>query len=244
MPKINFSSILWPIIIFLIALAAFYLKPWQQTKQETISVSAQGIAEAKPDIAQITANIESQNANIDLARQENEKKVSAIIEKLKSLGVEDKNIKTQNISAQPGYEPQTLIYPAPPRKPNTNTFSTSLEIKIRNFEIADEIIASLTQNSATNLYGPNLTLSEEAQNSAKSNAREKAVEEARKKAEELAKLSGRKLGKAVNIKEQGEPVYPGPLLATSEVDLTQKASQIQPGQNEVTINLSVDFSLK
>lgn len=244
MLKINFSSFLWPIVILLITLAAFYFKPWQQTKQENISVSAQGIAEAKPDIAQIIANIESQNANIDLARQENEKKVSAIIEKLKAIGVDQKDIKTQNISAQPGYEPQTLIYPAPPRKPNANTFSTSLEIKIRNFEIADEIIASLTQNGATNLYGPNLTLSEDAQNTAKSNARKKAIEEARKKAEELAKLSNRKLGKAVNIKEQGEPIYPGPIFAQSEMDLKQKASQIQPGQNEVTINLSVDFALK
>ncbi len=241
-PK-NLTSILWPVVILLIALSAFYFKPWQTKPTETISVTADGKAEATPDVAQITANIESQNANLDIARQENEKKVSTIIEKLKTIGVEQKDIKTQNISAQPDYEPQTLIYPAP-RKPNTNTFSTSLEITLRNFDNTDEILAALTQNGATNLYGPNLTLSNEAQEKAKSEAREKAVDAARKKGEELAKLSGRKIGKAVNIKEQGEPIYPGPIFAQNEMDLKQRASQIAPGQTEVTINLAVDFSLK
>ena len=119
-----------------------------------------------------------------------------------------------------------------------------MEITIRNFDIADEVLATLTQNGATNLYGPNLTLDEAAQEEAKSKAREDAVSSARKKAEELAKLSGRKLGKAVKIQEEGDVIYPQPLYAQSELDLKQKASQIQPGQNEVSVNLAVDFELK
>ena len=74
--------------------------------------------------------------------------------------------------------------------------------------------------------------------------RQIAVESARKKAEELAKLSQRKLGKTTNIKEEGQPIYPAPIIAQSEADLKQRASQIQPGQNEVTVNLSVEFELK
>lgn len=235
---------LWPIVVLLVASGAFYFKPWQTKPTETISVSAEGKAQTAPDIAKITANIETQNPNLDTSRVENEKKVSTIVEMLKSLGVDQKDIKTQNLSAGPGYaEPAIQIYPVP-RKPDTNTFSTSLEITVRNFDATDEILAALTQNGATNLYGPNLTLSDEAQETAKSEAREKAVDAARKKGEELAKLSGRKIGKAQNIKEQGEPIYPGPIFVQSEMDLKQRASQIQPGQTEVTINLAVDFALK
>lgn len=241
--KLN-QGLLWPVVVLLIAFGAFYLKPWQTKPTGTISVTAEGKAQTAPDIAKITANIETQNPNLDTARAENEKKVSQLVEKLKNLKVNQKDIKTQNLSGGPGYaEPAIQIYPAP-RKPNTNSFSTSLEITIRNFDSTDEILAALTQMGATNLYGPNLTLSDEAQEKAKSQAREKAVDTARKKGEELAKLSGRKIGKAQNIKEQGEPVYPIPLMATSEMDLKQKASQIQPGETEVTINLQVDFALK
>jgi len=110
--------------------------------------------------------------------------------------------------------------------------------------MADEVLAVLTQNGATNLYGPNLTVDEKAQEEAKASAREDAINSARQKAVQLAKLSGRNLGKAVKIQEQGDVIFPQPLMATSELDLKQKVSQIQPGQNEVTVSLQVDFSLK
>ncbi len=247
MPKFklkNFSQILsWPLVILLIALAAFYFKPWQVKPQETISVTAEGKAQATPDVAKITASIETTNPNIDKAREENSQKVSALVQKLESLGIDQKDIKTQSIQAGQGYAPQIQIYPPIPR-PNTNQVSTTLEITIRNFDKSDKILATLTQNGATNLYGPNLTFDDATLASAKSKARENAVETARQKAIELAKLSDRKLDKVVKITEQGDFGYPQPLLARSSADLVEKASQIQPGQNEVTINLAVDFALR
>lgn len=237
------SGLIWPIVVLLIAFGAFYFKPWQTKPSEIISVTAEGKADATPNAAQITANIESRNPNLDTARAQNEQKVTEIINRLEKIGVDKKDIKTQAISGSHGYEIQTQIYPQPP-KPNTNIFSTSLEITIRNFDLADEVLQVLTQNGTTNLYGPNLTLDETAQETAKSQARQKAVDSARKKAEELAKLSSRKLGKTTGIKEQGDPIYPGPIFAQSETDLKQRATQIVPGQNEVTINLQVEFESK
>ena len=119
-----------------------------------------------------------------------------------------------------------------------------MEITIRNFKLADQIIATLTQDGATNLYGPQLTLSEDKLDVAKTEARKNAVESAKKKAAVLARASGRSVGKVVKITEAGDYGYPMPLMAQSSAELRDKASQIQPGQNEVTINLSVDFSLK
>lgn len=244
------QGILWPIVVLAIALGAFITKPWQQNTQETISVTATGKTAVRPDVAKISASIESTNPNLDVARQQNEKKVTTIVSKLKELGVEEKDIKTEYISGGPGFEiqgsepdSQSLIYPAPQR-PNTNQLTTTLEVTIRNFDNADEVMAALTQNGATNLFGPNLTFDDLTLESAKSKARENAVENAKKQAEELAKLSGRKIGKAVKITEQDYPFYPPPIALRSEADLKEQASIIQPGQNEVTITLLVDFSLK
>lgn len=229
---------------------AFYFKPWLPQTEETISVTATGKTQVAPDIAQITATIETKDQNLDQARRRNEAKVTKVISSLKDLGVEEKDIKTQYLSANPTYESteipveeQVQIFPVPP-KPTTNVFSTSLEITIKNFDITDEIIAALTENGATNLYGPSLTLSEEKLNSVKSKARENAIEDAKTKGQELANLSGRKLGRVTKVTEQGDFGYPVPILTYSEADLKQRASQIQPGQNEVTVNLQVEFSLK
>lgn len=238
LPKIT-SSVLWPIVVLIIAFGAFYLKPWQTKTVQTVSVTAQGKAEAVPTIAKITASIQSANPNLDLARAENQNKVDAIITKLKTVGIDEKDIKTQYLSAGGGY-PVPMMYP----QRQTNAFTTSLEITIRKLTNADAVLTALTSNGATNIYGPQLTVDDTKLETAKSEARQNAVENAKVKAKELAQASGRSVGKVVSIKEQGDYAYPMPLMAAGSADLVQKESQIQPGQNDVTINLLVDFELK
>ena len=233
---------LWPIVVLIVAILVLWTKPWQTKTTQTVSVTAEGKAEAVPSIAKITASIQSTNPNLDRARAENQTKVDAIVTKLKSIGTEEKDIKTQNISANPTYE-IPMMYPAPPR-PNTNAFTTSLEITVRDLKNADAVLSALTANGTTNIYGPQLTVDDSKLESAKSQARQNAVENAKTKAKELAQASGRSVGKVVSIKEQGDYAYPVPMMAAGSVDLIQKESQIQPGQNDVTINLQVDFELK
>lgn len=237
------SNLVWPVAVVLIALGAFITKPWQDEPQETISVTATGKTDVIPDIAKITAAIQSKNPNLNDARAENEKKVSTIIAELARLQIDQKDIKTEYISGGPGYEPNVEIFPAPPR-PNTNQLTTTLEITVRNFDNANEVLTALTANGATSIYGPNLTISDKKLEEAKSHARQDAVESAKQKAQELAKLSDRKLGKTTKIQEQSDFGLPIPILAQSEADLRQKANLIQPGQSEVTITLLVDFALK
>ena len=234
------NALIWPLVVLIIAAGAMLVRPWQAKPLETITVTAEGKTQVVPNVAKITTTIETQNQNLDTARAQNQQKVATFVDKLKALGVDEKDIKTENIAAGPRYEIQ--IYPGP--KPIGNAVSTSLEITIRDFSKTDAIIATLTQNGAANLYGPNLTVDDTTLDSAKSKARENAVNNARQKAQELAKLSNRKLGKVITIKEQGDFGVPQPMLAIGGMDLKEKVAQIQPGQNTVTINLSVDFSLK
>lgn len=239
--KIN-ASVLWPIVVLIIALVVIWVKPWQTKTVQTISVTAQGKAEAAPSIAKITASIQSTNSNLDQARAENQAKVDTLVSKLKSLGVSEKDIKTNYISANNPGGP--MIYMRPQYYSPTPQMTTSLEITIRDLKNADSVISTLTQNGATNIYGPQLTVDDSKLEAAKSQARQNAVDSARTKAKELAQASGRSVGKVTSIKEQGDYAYPVPMMAAGSADLIQKESQIQPGQNDVTINLQVDFELK
>lgn len=238
------TNILWPLVVLVIAFGAFFLKPWQTNQQETISVSAEGKVDTTPNVGKITATIESKNPNIDTARAENEKKISTVTVRLKEIGIEEKDIKTQNLSAGQGYSgAEIMMYPTP-TKPDTNVFSTTLTITIRDFTMADQVLATLTQNGLTNLYGPELTVSDDKLEEAKSAARANAIENAKKKATELAEASDRKVGKVVKISEGADFGYPVPMMARDSAELTQKASPIQPGQNQITTSVSVDFQLK
>lgn len=239
---INLKSLIWPTVALIIAFSAFYLKPWQTKVSETISLNATGKAEVTPNIAQIIATISSNNPNLDQARTENTQKVSTLVGKLRDLGIDKKDIKTINLNAGQYYQPQLMInQPAPPNRSQT---STSLQITIRNFDKSDAVIATLTQNGVTNFYGPNLTVDDQTLENAKGQARQNAVENAKTQADQLAQAANRKLGKVTNIKEAGDFALPVPLVAQNSADLKAKANQIQPGQNEVSITLQVDFSLK
>jgi len=247
---IAIALIVWALVILTIVLATFILKPWQTNKSETISVSAAGKSQVTPNIAKLSATVSTNNDNLDLARQQNEEKVASLINTLKDLGVLEKDIQTQYISGGETYEiqseparPDIQIYP-PPIGKQTNRISTTFEITIRDFTIADEIIAAFTQNGATNIYGPQLTVDDQTLEEAKSEARKDAVANARKKASDLANELGKKVGDATTVSEQEDFGVPIPLIARSEVDLQQKASQIQPGENEVTVTIQVEFELK
>lgn len=245
---IAIALIVWALVILAITFGAFILKPWQ-SKEETISVSSSGKSQATPNIAKISATVSTNNDNLNLARQQNGEKVNNLISALKDLGIAEKDIKTQYISGGETYEiqseparPDIQIYPAPGGK-QTNQISATFEVTIRDFTTADEIIAALTQNGATNIYGPNLTVDDETLENAKSEARKNAVENARKKAQELASELGEDIGDVVKVSEQGDYGIPVPIFAQSETDLKSRSSQIQPGENEVTVSIQVEFEL-
>jgi len=233
------KTFIWPIVVLVIAFGAFYLKPWQAKPLQTISVSAAGTAKAVPNVATINAAFQSQNTDVNQARTETDSKVSKVISALEALGISKKDIQTQNVSAGQSY--QNMMYPRPTP---TNEYSVNLSITIRDFKKADQALAIFTQNGAANIYGPNLQVDTKDLDSAKSKARENAVANAKVKAGELARAANRTIGNVTSIKEQGDYAVPGPMYAIGGADLVEKASSIQPGQDEVTITLIVDFALK
>lgn len=245
--SIALALIILAIVILGVAISAFVLKPWQSDTKETISVSADGKSQVAPNIAKISATISTNNDDLDLARKQNEEKVNLTVTAIKALGVAEEDIKTQYLSGGPTYEiqesaPEIQLFPPIDRK-RTNQISTTFEITVRDFDVADEVIAALTENGATNLNGPRLTVDEDSLDAAKSEARKNAVDNAKKKAGELAELSDKSLGDVVSINEGGGFRTPTPIFAQSEADIAEKVNTIQPGQNDVSVTIQVEFKL-
>ena len=231
------------------AISSFIFKPWQTKPTETISVSAEGKTQITPNIAKISATISTNNDDLNLARSQNEEKVNSVLAALKVLSIAEEDIQTQYISGGPTYEIQEApqvdiqIFP-PPQRTKTNQISVTFEITIRDFTLADKVIAAFTQNGATNLNGPRLTVDEQTLESAKSEARKNAVKNAQNKAAELASLSDKNLGEVISINEGNNFRIPTPIYALAEEDIQEKINTIQPGQNDVSITIQVEFALK
>jgi uncharacterized protein YggE len=78
-------------------------------------------------------------------------------------------------------------------------------------------------------------------------AREQAVNNARVKAEQLAKLTGVGLGGPVTVSETSTmPPMPIPMAreAAAPAGAGSAATAVQPGQSEVTVNLTISYAIQ
>ena len=69
----------------------------------TVTVSASATIHAKPDAARIQTGVVSQEATAQAALAANTKAMANIIDGLKSLGIEAKDIQTSNFNVSPRY---------------------------------------------------------------------------------------------------------------------------------------------
>src|SRR5688572_8680225 len=72
--------------------------------RRTINVSGDAEVKVVPDEVVISMAVETNNTDLDKARQENDSKVASIIAMLKKLGIEDRFIQTEYLSVEPRYD--------------------------------------------------------------------------------------------------------------------------------------------
>ncbi len=72
--------------------------------RRTISISGEGEIKVAPNEVIINFAVETNNDDLDAARAENDKKVSAVIALCKKLGVEEKHIQTDYLTVEPRYD--------------------------------------------------------------------------------------------------------------------------------------------
>ena len=72
--------------------------------ERTISVSATGTVAAAPDIAHITTGVASEAATARAAMEANNKQMGILLDGLKALGLEGKDIQTLSFSVEPQHQ--------------------------------------------------------------------------------------------------------------------------------------------
>src|ERR1700712_4458187 len=69
----------------------------------SITVSGMGAATATPDQAQLSAGVATGGATADAALAQNARKMTAVFDALKRIGVPERAIQTSNFSVEPQY---------------------------------------------------------------------------------------------------------------------------------------------
>ncbi|MFI5205889.1 MAG: SIMPL domain-containing protein [Candidatus Paceibacterales bacterium] len=267
---IDFSDRLFSLAVAAIVVGAVFLAGYvfyqfnalpQNTPHE-ISVSGDGKAYAKPDVALVSFGVTTQAPKSQDAVNQNNTKMNAVIAAIKSAGVDDKDIQTTLYNLSPVYS-YPVIYqgagaammksgavapsmPIPVRSGPTVTgysLEQQISVKIRNFDNINSILDKATAAGATNVGS--LQFAIDNPEKVQADARAQAIAKAKEKLQSIVDQSGLQIGKLVNISE-GYNNYPQPMYAAglSAKDSTSVAPQIQTGQQEVDSTVTLTYQVK
>ncbi len=214
----------------------------------TQTVNANGIATIKavPDLVSVYFNVETNATTAQEAKDKNAEITDNIITALIKQGFERSDIVTENFNLYPEYNYED-------GKQNLEGYKVIHSLKVQFSTDKTEKIGSVIDagvDAGASIGYINFELSAEKQNEYKAQALKLAAEDARIKAESIAEGLGKSIGSIYSISSSDFDYYPWRIYeatASSEAGVAeakQAATDIQPGEKEITARVSVVFKLR
>ncbi len=204
-----------------------------------MTVVGEASSQENNQVARFNAGVNAVNDNKEVAINEVNDKIKAVIESVKSFGVEEADIKTQNMNI---YQNQESYYEGDRQKQRFGQWNVSntIEISLRQVDKANELADLLSRSGANNVWGPDFSLDETAE--AEEALMEKAIANAKDKAEKMAAASGAKLGKVIQVIEGGAGNVISPMYRMEGAG--GGGAAVEPGSTKVTKTVTVTFEIR
>lgn len=204
-----------------------------------IDVSGTGTVKVAPDIATSSIGVEVTSATLAEASSQANTTMSNVIDAIKGLGVDPKDIQTTNYNVTPlQNEPQTA---GGTPKITGYRVSNQVNVTVRKIDDLGKIIDAAVGAGANSIFGISFNVADPTPY--QQQARAAAVKDAQAKASQLAQAGGITLGKIVSITET-QVSTPFPRAATASFAAGAGAVPIQTGQMEVDVSVDVRFAIQ
>jgi uncharacterized protein YggE len=222
---------------------------WNSTNppsMETVSTNGQSTVKVSPDIVGVYFNVETNATTSQAASEENAKIVDEVITALVKLGLERKDIQTTGFNVNQWQEWENNAYVD---KGFKASHQIKVELKSDKFsQIGSVIDAGVEAGALINYI--NFELSSAKQNEYKAQAIKEAGADAKVKAQALAEIAGKPLGEVVSLSVNDWGYYPWPLynnrggvMMDEVASAKQAATNIQPGDQEVTASVAATYRI-
>jgi uncharacterized protein YggE len=220
-------------------------------KTDSFSVTGEGKSSIVATSATVRLGVTADGATADAAKNKMNQVINKVTSEIKALGIQDKDIKTENISVYEDYNNRPVmaekIGATPPvADPNSTATSyranTTLVINANQIDLANKIIDVGTKNGANQLGG--VQFNNDDKTAAENEARQKAIEAAKSKAQTAASAAGFNLGKIINYSESTGGGGPMIYAAKAGDSATQNSTtQLNPGENELVISVTLSYEV-
>ena len=204
---------------------------------QTVSFTGEGKVKAAPDTARADLGLLTEGKDSITVQNENSEKMNAVIKFLKDKEkIADADIKTNNYSLSPKYD-----YVKGKSVLSGYILNQTITVTVRDLKKVGEVLDGAVSSGANRIDSVSLFLDKPEE--LKNKAREEAVKQAKEKAIMTSKIAGLRLGRLVNFSEgfSGEPPVFFEAMAKGGA---APAPQIEPGTQEIKVNVTLTYLLK
>lgn len=205
-----------------------------------IDLSVYESVTAEPDVATVGAGVTTRAPTAVEAMRLNAVEMTRVIDRIKALGVDEKDIQTTgiNLNAQYDYDRQTQqqIF-------RGYQVSNRVSVKLRDIERTGAALDALVEAGATDLSGPSFSIEDDE--AAKDLARQRAVERAHERARAYAAMFGYDDVRVLSVSEavQGRGPMPEIAMRAAADAITVQGTPIQVGLAETGVSISIKYEM-
>ncbi len=197
-----------------------------------IDVTGSGKVYAAPDQATVQLGVTSQATSAAEALKDNSAKTAAVLTSIKNIGVDAKDIQTNDFSIFPTYASNGTTITG-------YQVNNTVVVVIRDLANAGTILDQVVQAGANNISGLSFDIADPSKLQA--DARAKAIADARAKAEAMASAAGVSLGDIITISESVSSA-PMPMARVAMADAA--AVPVATGQQQIAVDVTISFVLR
>lgn len=211
----------------------------QEQKQiPSINVSGEGKVKVAPDQASISISIETKGSKADDVKQQNDKKMDAILKFIKNSNIAKEDYQTQRVSLNPNYDYEKKKY--------SYIATQTLQILLKDLSKYDVLMEGLVDQGINRI--DNVEFKSSKMKELQSDARKLAVKDAKAKAEDFVSVLGQKVGKALLISDNSQSYVSQPRMYAMKSSMVMDESvpreTLAIGEIEIMANVSVSFILE
>lgn len=205
----------------------------------SITVPGEGRVSVRPDLADLRVGISLTEKTVQAARTAGALALQAVLGRMRTLGVKDRDIQTSIVAMTPAYDygdraPRLVGY----------ALTNSVSVTVRDLDRVGDVIDGALTSGATTLDSIAFRVADAS--SAQREARKLAVADARARAETLARAAGVEIGDVVTISEGGAepPFQPFPAMRGLAMAAKDESTPIEGGMNEIAVSVTVTFTIR
>lgn len=213
------------------------------SRPKTLTVMGYAFIQQENRIATFSVSVRAASPNKEKAVSLARDKAQTVVSKIKEFGIDDKDIKTQNMNV---YRDSWSYWEDNVQKFKEGDWNAdiSIEIRLRDLSKVQDLADALGNLDISNMWGPNFSLDSQAQEEIRTQLTDKAFDNAKERAQRLASKMGLKLGDVLNVVEGYSTSGINYPMMSDYGGAGGAGNYLQPGSSELSLVLTVTFELK